>query len=651
MALNFPANPQDGDEYGKYVYNASKNVWSSSATPPRYLVSQNVPSTANNGDVWFNTSTARSYIYYEDADSSQWVEIGGAEGAVGTPSSLADIPGIDLTGLADGKTLVYDAANSEWIPGEAGGKFTVSDTAPSEAENGDTWFKSDDGKTYIYYVDTDGGQWVEIASNTTGYLDIGQLNDVTIVSPTTGQALTYDGSGWVNATPASTLGSLTDVSDSTPADGQALVYNDSSGEWEPGAAAPSGVNVAGSDNIALDFSDNVPLEKRTVTGDVVFTASNYSAGANKTIYLQGDSVRRSLSFPQNWSFIGDIPIAIGANNKNSLDIKCFGTTESDVLAVWNGPSAFEPIVASGGSEQEVIIGGITYKVHTFTTTENLVVTNPGSLASADYFIVAGGGAGGPHVGGGGGAGGLLQGTFQNINATTYTAVVGGGGAGTASTGSFTLGGSNSSIFGQTALGGGGGGGYGGDGETFRPGQQGGSGGGAGGGHDAASAAGGAGTAGQGFRGGNTGSRTSSNTSGAGGGGAAQAASDRPSSGDAGRFDGAPGLSNSWLGQGNLFFAGGGGSGTYTGVPGGYGGAGGGGGGGSNEGTGGLGDTSSINAANNGSTGAERPAGGAGALNSGGGGGGAGGGGGPATNGASGGSGIIIVRYPITDPNI
>ena len=651
MALNFPANPVDGQVYGTYTYNATKGVWSSSSIPQAYTVSETVPSNPRNGDVWFNSANAKSYVYYSDDDSSQWVEIGGQEGSPGTPSSLGAIPDVSVAGVTDGNALIYDAASGNWIPGEGGGKFTVSDTAPSEAENGDTWFKSDDGKTYIYYVDTDGGQWVEIASNTTGYLDIGQLNNVTIVSPTTGQAQKYDDSGWVNATPASTLGSLTDVSDSTPADGQALVYNDSSGEWEPGAAAPSGVNVAGSDNIALDFSDNVPLEKRTVTGDVVFTASNYSAGANKTIYLQGDSVRRSLSFPQNWSFIGDIPIAIGANNKNSLDIKCFGTTESDVLAVWNGPSAFEPIVASGGSEQEVIIGGITYKVHTFTTTENLVVTNPGSLASADYFVVAGGGAGGPHVGGGGGAGGLLQGTFQNINATTYTAEIGAGGAGTASTGSFTLGGSNSSIFGQTALGGGGGGGYGGDGETFRPGQQGGSGGGAGGGHDAASAAGGAGTAGQGFRGGNTGSRTSSNTSGAGGGGAAQAASDRPSSGDAGRFDGAPGLSNSWLGQGNLFFAGGGGSGTYTGVPGGYGGAGGGGGGGSNEGTGGLGDTSSINAANNGSTGAERPAGGAGALNSGGGGGGAGGGGGPATNGASGGSGIIIVRYPITDPNI
>ena len=530
---------------------------------------------------------------------------------------------------------VYDSTLGVWNRKPSTVAYTVSANAPINPNDGDVWFNEQDGSSYIYYIDGDSEQWVEIGGKVGATGAAGQ-NGTDGINGTDG----VDGVDGVGVIVGGTTGQVLAKASATDYDT----------EWVDVAVGPQPANTIASDNIALDFSDGVELEQRAVTGDITFTASNYSSGANKTIYLQGDSVRRSLSFPQNWSFIGDIPIAIGANNKNSLDIKCFGTTESDVLAVWNGPSAFEPIVASGGSEQEVIIGGITYKVHTFTITENLVVTNPGSLASADYFVVAGGGAGGPHVGGGGGAGGLLQGTFQNINATTYTAEIGAGGAGTASTGSFTLGGSNSSIFGQTALGGGGGGGYGGDGETFRPGQQGGSGGGAGGGHDAASAAGGAGTAGQGFRGGNTGSRTSSNTSGAGGGGAAQAASDRPSSGDAGRFDGAPGLSNSWLGQGNLFFAGGGGSGTYTGVPGGYGGAGGGGGGGSNEGTGGLGDTSSINAANNGSTGAERPAGGAGALNSGGGGGGAGGGGGPTTNGASGGSGIIIVRYPITDPN-
>jgi len=609
MALNFPANPQDGDEYGKYVYNAAKNVWSSSATPPRYLVSQNVPGTANNGDVWFNTSTARSYIYYEDSDSSQWVEIGGAEGAVGTPSELGDIPGVDLTGLADGKTLVYDAANSEWIPGEAGGKFTVSDTAPSEAENGDTWFKSDDGKTYIYYVDADGGQWVEIASNTTGYLDIGQLNDVSIVSPTTGQALTFNGTNWVNATPASTLDSLTDVDTAGVADGQALVYDSANSEWVPGSAAPSGVNIIDSDTINVDFSDNVPLETRAVAGDVTFTASNYTAGAKKTIYLEGDTVSRNLTFPAAWNFITDKPTAIGASKNNILDLNSFGTSESTTVALWLGASSFEPITASGGTESEIIISGVTYKFHKFTSSGLLNISGLGDDGSVDYLIVAGGGGGGAGGSGaaGGGAGGMLTASSFSITTGQHNILIGSGGAPVSS-------GSNSSFYGFTAIGGGHGGSQ--NGPNGAPG---GSGGGApgGGGSGTAGTGYGSGTSGQGSRGG-TGWFESTKDGGGGGGGASQI-------GGAGSSNlggnGADGLA--WID--GVTYAGGGGGSSYTGSI-----SSGGSGGG---GAGGLGGPTLV-AGINGTDGL-----------------GGGGGAGNATNGGSyGGSGVVTIAYPITDPN-
>ena len=59
----------------------------------------------------------------------------------------------------------YNTVSDEWLPIGAGSKFTVSGTAPSEAENGDTWFNSETGSTYIYYVDGDSSQWVEIAGS------------------------------------------------------------------------------------------------------------------------------------------------------------------------------------------------------------------------------------------------------------------------------------------------------------------------------------------------------------------------------------------------------------------------------------------------------------------------------------------------------
>ena len=42
------------------------------------------------------------------------------------------------------------------------GQATVSATAPSSPVNGDLWFSSNDGSAYVYYVDANSSQWVEI---------------------------------------------------------------------------------------------------------------------------------------------------------------------------------------------------------------------------------------------------------------------------------------------------------------------------------------------------------------------------------------------------------------------------------------------------------------------------------------------------------
>jgi hypothetical protein len=76
MALDFPANPSDGEVFGSYVWSGSKGVWQSreeSATVA--ITSPTAPLTANNGDLWYNTSRGVTYIYYDDGSSSQWVEV------------------------------------------------------------------------------------------------------------------------------------------------------------------------------------------------------------------------------------------------------------------------------------------------------------------------------------------------------------------------------------------------------------------------------------------------------------------------------------------------------------------------------------------------------------------------------------------------
>lgn len=131
------------------------------------------------------------------------------EDVLTTASGIDSLANVDTTGVADGNALVYDETNSLWIPGEGGGtgRYTVSDTAPEDPEEGDVWFNSTTGRSYIYYNDGDSFQWVEISSaqgptgptGPTGL--VGTLNtasDVNISSPTVGQKLAFDGDNWVN---------------------------------------------------------------------------------------------------------------------------------------------------------------------------------------------------------------------------------------------------------------------------------------------------------------------------------------------------------------------------------------------------------------------------------------------------------------------
>lgn len=67
----------------------------------------------------------------------------------------------------------YNATTGAWesLPLESATVVT-SDTAPPNPEDGDMWYNSTDGTTYVYYVDPNGGQWVEMVAPVTasGYL-------------------------------------------------------------------------------------------------------------------------------------------------------------------------------------------------------------------------------------------------------------------------------------------------------------------------------------------------------------------------------------------------------------------------------------------------------------------------------------------------
>jgi hypothetical protein len=266
--------------------------------------------------------------------------------------------------------------------------------------------------------------------------------------------------------------------------------------------------------------------------------------------------------------------------------------------------------ANGGTVTTITQNGVNYRVHTFTSSGTLSVTQSGSV---EVLVVAGGASGGGSTAGGGGAGGLIYDNSYYVNAgQTITVTVGAGGAGVGST---TVGNDgNNSVFGDiTATGGGGGGMTNGSGGAV--GRNGGSGG--GGAHYVYMNYGtpGTGIPGQGYDGGNGSTGNQDTFPGGGGGGAGGKGGDATTSKSGNGGIGQPyGLTGT-----TVYYAGGGGGGSL-----------------SNGGDGGLGGGAA--GTSNGTAGATAT------VNTGGGGGGGwfyGGG-----SGGAGGSGLIIVRYPI-----
>ena len=94
------------------------------------------------------------------------------------------------------------------------------------------------------------------------------------------------------------------------------------------------LTTAGSNTVALDFSGGTGLYTRSASGTVTFTASNYRAGAIKTVRVIAGGSSRTLIFPTNWVFVGAKPASIASGKTGILTVTSFGTTEADCVAAW-----------------------------------------------------------------------------------------------------------------------------------------------------------------------------------------------------------------------------------------------------------------------------------------------------------------------------
>ncbi|MET0723074.1 MAG: hypothetical protein ABWY64_19945 [Tardiphaga sp.] len=62
--------PNDGVQYVR-----QSTAWAPVTVPPGTIISDTPPGSPANGQMWFESDTGNTYIWYADADSSQWVQI------------------------------------------------------------------------------------------------------------------------------------------------------------------------------------------------------------------------------------------------------------------------------------------------------------------------------------------------------------------------------------------------------------------------------------------------------------------------------------------------------------------------------------------------------------------------------------------------
>jgi hypothetical protein len=395
----------------------------------------------------------------------------------------------------------------------------------------------------------------------------------------------------------------------------------STGSYTPGFVEVfrNGVRL-GISNYTATSGATVVLGNPANANDLITVVSFFVSSVLNAIPGTSGAVTANFLDASQQGGAGALTLPTGSNGQRPISpvtgMTRFNTTLG-LLEFYDGTGwqfvGFRPITATGGSQTDITVSGITWRVHSFTTVGNstFTVSNLGTVGQVQYLIVGGGGGGGGDVAGGGGGGRVITGTF-NPAVTSYTITVGDGGAFHASNNGQGGKGGDSSALGITALGGTGGTGRTGGGAPVNNGWNGG-----GGSHDQSNTAGLGG-----FPGGDSaGKNTTSNGNGGGGGSGGSGVAGTTSKAG----DGGPGVSSS-IRTGSAVTYGGGGGGNYYST--------------TNPALRGLG----IDGGGDGST---DPAdnGNDGEANRGG-----GGGGGPTTarapNGGRGGSGIVVIRYPL-----
>ena len=159
------------------AYNWGNHANAGYLTSNAIAVADIAPASPTSGDLWWNSNSGVLKVYYQDVDTSQWVDASPTASSVqGAKVITSDLPPMNPVqgdlwwNSSEGSLKVYfsDGDSNQWVDASPGGvitgggaSVTTSDVPPSNAADGDLWWKSDVGVLKIYYDDGNTQQWVD----------------------------------------------------------------------------------------------------------------------------------------------------------------------------------------------------------------------------------------------------------------------------------------------------------------------------------------------------------------------------------------------------------------------------------------------------------------------------------------------------------
>ena len=373
------------DQTGVFTYTPPLNTGGGSTN---VSIGTTAPIGATAGDLWWNSTQGQLKIYYNDGNSSQWVDACGPNGTspsggntsvtvsdtAPTNPSSGDLWWHSIQGQLK---IYYDDGNSQqWVdtsgPNGTGGgsatSVTVSDTAPTSPSSGDLWYKSDEGQLKIYYNDGNSSQWVDTGGNS-GTGGGGTPGGATVTTNDTAPTSPNDGDLWWKSD-----------------EGQLKVYYDdgNSQQWvdTAGGSGVNGINVKDDQGVPggpwLDLGVATGLNFQGNGVQVNGTGNEKTVIIPGGIQVQNDGTQLSTTCFQ-LNFTGAGVTASGTDATKTINIPGGGSgiALTDLSVGANGAAT-----ATGGLSYDNTNGVFTYTPQTTFSGNYNDLTNQPTIPSA-----------------------------------------------------------------------------------------------------------------------------------------------------------------------------------------------------------------------------------------------------------------------------